>query len=150
MMEKLVQKHELWVKMAREICGDNYLADDLVSEMYLKLAELGNKEFNNHYVYLTIKHRYMDHLKEERHYAGLEHASNACAQENEPTQYENIALPDTLTWVEKQILLLRTEKSGRDIEEQYHINYQKVHRIEKRAKQKLEEWAKQYAVPATL
>ena len=33
MIEQLALKHDLWVKMARGICKDSYLADDLVSEM---------------------------------------------------------------------------------------------------------------------
>jgi len=39
MLEKLALKHDTWVKFARAICKDAYLADDLVSEMYLKFYE---------------------------------------------------------------------------------------------------------------
>lgn len=134
--------------MARGICKDDYLADDLVSEMYLKLSTV-NKEVNEAYVYYTIKSLYVVYLKDEKRYCDIGHAGTSVDQEPE-TPSQSIELPDTLTWVEKQILLLRTERSGRDIEKQYHINFQKVHRIEKRAKQKLEQWAKTYVEPVTL
>lgn len=146
MIEQLALHHQKWVNMARTICKDNYLADDLVSEMYIRLSN-HDKEVNDFYVYLTIKHRYMDHMKEEKQYASIESATDISAEEEEILL--SIELPDCITWVEKQILLLRQEKSGREIEKQYHINFQKVHRIEKKAKEKLEVWARTLQEPVT-
>lgn len=126
--------------MARGICKDDYLADDLVSDMYLKLAAY-NKDVNDYYVYYTIKHLFINHLREEKRFANIEAIENLPHDEAEMIN-PNRELPECLTWVEKQILLLRTEKSGRDIEKQYHINYQKVHRIENKAKAKVKAWVK--------
>lgn len=140
MLEKLALKHDLWVKMARGICKDAYLADDLVSEMYLKLSEY-DKELNEFYVYFAIKHLFINWIREEKKLQSVEIVDNILTFEH-VEEIENIELPDCITWVEKQILLLRQEYSGRDIAKQYHLHHVKVHRIEKQAKEKLKEWAK--------
>lgn len=140
MLEKLALKHDLWVKMAKGICKDAYLADDLVSEMYLKFSYY-DKEVNEFYVYYAIKHLYIDWLRSEKKQNKTDLIDNI-ATESE-SEFINIELPDCVTWVEKQILLLRQEYSGREIAQQYHLHHVKVHRIEKQAKEKLKEWAKE-------
>ncbi len=137
MLEKLSLKHELWVKMAKGICKDAYLADDLVSEMYLKFSDY-DKEVNDYYVYFAIKHLYISYLRAEKKYTSIDYDYI----ETESKQQKELNLPDCITWVEKQILLLRQNASGREIGKKYHIHYTKVHRIEKEAKVKLTEWAK--------
>lgn len=142
MLEKLALKHSLWVKMAKGICEDAYLADDLVSEMYLKFSEYDkDKEVNEFYVYYAIKHLYINHLREEKKFNTTELCFNLVS----PNEIEHIEieLPDCVTWVEKQILLLRQNHSCREIAKQYHIQYKKVNRIELKAKEKLKEWAKE-------
>lgn len=153
MLEQLALHHDKWLRMARFIMytltqgSGFYVAGDLVGEMYIKLYKC-DKEVNDTYVFLTLKSIYIDWLRAENktsklhdylQYAGMmEYENFELPEEAEPV----IELPDCLTWVEKQILLLRQTKSGRDIEKQYHINYQKVHRIENRAKEKLTAWVK--------
>lgn len=138
MLEKLALKHDTWVKYARQICKDAYLADDLVSEMYLRLMNC-DKEVNDWYVYFTIKHRYIDWISKENSFTEL--------SDNFVTYEENeritIELPDTISWVEKQILILRQSMSCREIEKQYKIHYLVIHRTEKKAKEKLKDWAKE-------
>ena len=155
MLKNLALKHDLWVRMARGLCKDNYLADDLVSEMYLKLSEYTDKDLNDYYVYYAIKHIYINQLRDNKKRSTFEMSlshlqENDCIDIEAVELYKQIDFPDCLTWVEKQILLLRQNHSGRDIQKQYHINYVRVHRIEKQAKQKLSEWAKQLEGPATL
>lgn len=139
MLEKLALKHDLWVKMARGICKDAYLADDLVSEMYLKLSEY-DKELNDFYVYFAIKHIFIDWLRSEKKLNQTDLQDNLIIFEELENERINIDIPNCVTWVEKQILLLRQEYSCREIAEQYHIHFLKVHRIEKEAKQKLKQW----------
>lgn len=141
MIEQLALKHDLWVKMATGICKDPYLADDLVSEMYLKLMDY-NKEVNDYYVYFTIKHIFINWIRQENRFTDLDCVSTHVTDDDYKS-HENAKLPDCLTWVEKQILILRQEQSSRDIEKQYRINYVKVHRIETKAKQKLTQWAEE-------
>lgn len=141
MIETLALKHELWVKMARGICKDSYLADDLVSEMYLKLNDY-NKPLNEYYVYFAIKSIYIEWLRSEKHYTSDEQLQNISVS-YEDVEHIDVTLPNCLTWVEKQILILRQDKSLMDINKQYHIHYKKVGRIENKAKEKLRVWATQ-------
>jgi DNA-directed RNA polymerase specialized sigma24 family protein len=152
MIQQLAIKHDIWVRMARGICRDAYMADDLVSEMYIKLHDLAerktNAAFNDPYVYHTMKHIFLnDFIKEKEKFIDLDERSVYAGAEEEPDKYTDLRIPDCITWVEKQILLLRQEISGREIERQYHINFQKVHRIEKKAKEKLEQWARNFVSP---
>lgn len=138
MLERLALKHDTWVKFARQICKDNYLADDIVSEMYLKFSQY-DKEINDWYVYFALKHLYLHWIKKESNFCEL--SGNFVYDESEARK--EIELPDNLSWVEKQVLILRQKFSCRDIEKKYHINYLKIHRIEKQAKEKLkQEWGK--------
>jgi hypothetical protein len=140
MLKKLALKHNLWVKMAKGICKDAYLADDLVSEMYLKFSEY-DKEVNDFYVYYAIKHIYINWLREEKKMPTTELNDNFVTFEEK--ERITIELPDCLTWVEKQILILRQDYSCREIEKQYHIQYKKVNRIELLAKEKCKQWIKE-------
>lgn len=147
MLEQLALHHDKWLRMANGICKDPVLAEDLVGDMYVKLSEY-DKEVNDPYVYYAIKHLFIDHVRAAKKTAELhahlqyEGMMYSTEPETQPELHNEIIFPDCLTWVEKQILLLRQTKSGRDIEKQYHINYQKVHRIENRAKEKLTAWVK--------
>lgn len=140
MLEKLALKHDTWVKMAKGICKDAYLADDLVSEMYLKFSSY-DKDLNDFYIYYAIKHIWINWLREEKKMPFVELTDNLLAHEE--NEIEEKEIPNCISWVEKQVLLLRQELSGRDIEKQYHINYQKIHRIENKAKEKLKIWVEE-------
>ena len=137
MLEILCKKHDLWLKMARGICKDAYLADDLVSEMYLKVKDY-NKDLNDYYIYFAIKHLYINYLRQENQYTSLTDSFHS--EENEEIEYE---LPNCITWVEKQILLLRQNNSCRDISKQYQIDFNKINRIERGAKLKIQLWLDQ-------
>jgi len=136
-LEELCKKHSLWLKMAKSICKDAYLADDLVSEMYLKFSNY-NKELNDYYIYFAIKHLYINYLRNEKQYTSIVDSFNFIDEEQ--TVYE---LPNCITWVEKQVLLLRQTHSCRDISKQYQINKDKINRIERDAKLKIKLWLDQ-------
>jgi len=165
MLEKLALKHSLWLKMAKSICKDAYLADDLVSEMYLKVSDY-DKELNDYYIYFTIKHLYINHIREEEKFSSIEffidNSENEGWDDNRGTYWSKIRsglansvidfeendtiqleLPNCITWVEKQILLLRQNHSCRDISKQYQINKDKINRIERDAKLKIKIWLDQ-------
>lgn len=133
--------------MAFGICKDAYLAEDLVSEMYLKLA---NKEgqVNKYYVFATLRSIFIDQYHEGNKRKKVEASYFDLNSDNKPSfeNFDEVAkeykIRDCISWKEEQILLLRQERSGRDIEKQYNIHYVKVHRIEKEAKKKLQEWVK--------
>jgi len=136
MLEILCKKHDLWLKMAKGICKDPYLADDLVSEMYLKFKDY-DKDLNDYYIYFAIKHLYINYLRAEKQYTSITDSFNY-----EETEREEQELPNCITWVEKQILLLRQNHSCRDISKQYQIDFNKINRIERKAKLKIEEYLK--------
>ena len=138
MLEILSKKHELWVKMARGICHDNYIADDIVSEMYLKLKDY-DKELNDVYIYFALKSCFIDWIRNEKKTESTELLDIRFQEEEE----ENfLKIPDFLTWTEKQILILRYDHSLRDIEKIYKINYRTVARIQAKAKAKIDAWKK--------
>lgn len=141
MLERLSLKHSLWVKMAKGICKDAYLADDLVSEMYIKFSEYDkDKEVNDYYVYFAIKHLYINYLRDEKKFQMVELHENIMDIEVTDVIHLDIKECKDLTWVDREILLKRTEMSGREIGNKYHLNYQSVHRIENKAKEKLKIW----------
>lgn len=158
MIKEIAAKHDKWVNIALTICKDRSTAEDLVSEMYLKLLEnnlLEDKEsINSSYIRKTLNSIYLNQLKvkekvrdSEKGYYEQATSTGADFEYFDVTK-KDAELPNCLTWVEKQVLILRQTKSGRDIEKQYHINYQKVHRIENQAKAKLEEWARKLGASA--
>jgi hypothetical protein len=172
MLEKLALKHSLWLKMAKSICKDAYLADDLVSEMYLKVSDY-NKELNDYYIYFTIKHLFIIWLREEKNRqtddvfycldernVGTERLASKSKQVKSKTYLDycedgnldyiennELELPNCITWVEKQILLLKQNNSSYEIAKRYHIHYKKVQRIEQEAKQKIKLWQKEQRNP---
>lgn len=134
MIEKLALKHDLWVKMAKGICKDAYLADDIVSEMYLKLQNY-DKELNDFYIYVTLKSCYIDWIRTENRLPKCDLIDNII--QDDEVEESIYKVPDCLTWTEKQILTLRYDKSLREIEKQFKISHMTISRIEKKAKAKI-------------
>ena len=136
MLEKLSLKHDLWLKMAYGICKDKYLADDIVSEMYIKLSNY-SKELNDFYIYVTLKSCFINWIREDKKIETTELIDNIIINEEDVEIIYKV--PDCLTWSEKQILILRYDKSLRDIEKQYKLSHMTVSRIEQKALNKV--WA---------
>jgi len=65
MLETLCLKDKYWRKIAYNICKDKMMADDLVSEMYLKLANC-KKDINDFYVIVTIKNLFLTEIKNKK------------------------------------------------------------------------------------
>ena len=62
MLEVLAKKDSYWRSIAFNICKDRMLADDLVSEMYIRLMDC-KKEINDFYVIVTIKNIFLQEIK---------------------------------------------------------------------------------------
>lgn len=62
-IEELVNENTLWFKYALEISNDILIANEILSDMYLQLIVLKNKqpykEFSKAYVYKSLKHFYI-------------------------------------------------------------------------------------------
>lgn len=79
-LDLLYRKHNEWLrKVAWNLCEDVEMVDDLVSELYLYLAEKPNEKlyyhdgtFNLQYCNSFIKSRFINKLKLEKRYADKE------------------------------------------------------------------------------
>jgi DNA-directed RNA polymerase specialized sigma24 family protein len=154
MLQELSKNHQEWLQIALHICKDSYLAQDLVQEMYLKLNRYPpKKEINNFYIYVTIKHIYYDHLKEEKQYTEIN--ERILKQPEDETHKAYHAILDRLEeelndlyWYDRELLLKKLEKSPRVIQMETKINHRHIYRncqkTEEELKSKLEQDFKQY------
>lgn len=138
MLQEISKKHSLWLKMAYGICKDTELAKDIVQDMYIKVSDI-QKELNDYYIYYILRSIFIDITRKEKKRLKAETNYNYINIEQEQEEQKQVP-KNVLTWVEEQILIHRYDKSCRDIEKQFNINFLKVHRIEKTAKQKIKEW----------
>lgn len=131
MLEILAQKDALWRKIAFKICKDRMLADDLVSEMYLKLSNC-TKEINDFYVIRTIRNLFLDHIKSKNN-VSIDNFHNLVENNNtfEADDYELSIIQDCekLSYLQNGLLKESYDLSVRQISEKYqHINYGLIHR----------------------
>jgi len=66
------QLHELakldtyWRKLALKMCGCPILADDIVQDMYLKVAGNPPPKWNKRYIYRVLNSVFIDHIRKQR------------------------------------------------------------------------------------
>jgi hypothetical protein len=71
MLNKLAKHHNYWLKILSNLGADEYLANELVQQMYLKLhdkkgIEFGDNDVNKYYVYRTLYSLYIQYYKDLR------------------------------------------------------------------------------------
>jgi len=80
MIELLSKYHKLWISMGISMGIPNYLVDDIVHDMYLRLNKYiknpkkimyNENDINKFYVYITIKNLYNDYLKQKNKHRTL-------------------------------------------------------------------------------
>ena len=147
MLEKLSKRNDDWRNLAYRICGDYDLAQDLVQQMYLKLADY--KRVNDAMVAITIKNLWLDLLKKKNREVGIDSFHSLPYGENtfEPSdkQIEYLNRFDDLPMVQKELIQESFDKSTREIGREFNINYCYVHRqIHKGLKKILKEDYKEY------
>lgn len=134
MLNELAKHHQEWLNIAYHICKDRYLADDLVQEMYLKIHKRNlQKEVNNWYIYVTIKHLFFDHLKQENQYTEINERTLEQAENVTDSAYFSLLDRldeelDDLHWYKKRLIIEKQIKSPRTIQEETSINYQHIYR----------------------
>jgi DNA-directed RNA polymerase specialized sigma24 family protein len=64
-LAELAKKDAQWRKMAFQICKDKDLADELVQEMYLKLAYNTNL-IKDGYIYTVLRNLFYDYTKSNK------------------------------------------------------------------------------------
>jgi len=147
MLERLSKRNEEWRNLAYRICGNYDHAQDLVQQMYLKLADY--KRVNDAMVAITIKNLWLDLLKKKNREVGINSFHSLSYGENtfEPSdkQIEYLNRFDDLPMVQKELIQESFDKSTREIGREFNINYCYVHRqIHKGLKKILKEDYKEY------
>jgi DNA-directed RNA polymerase specialized sigma24 family protein len=124
-----------WRKMAFQICKDKDLADELVQEMYLKLAYNTNL-IKDGYIYTVLRNLFYDYTKSNKDI--LVDFSNIEIEDIEyiePVDY--IQLMKGLTWYERTMFELSTLVGQRELSRQTGIHIQTIHRISKKVKNQI-------------
>ena len=125
LLDKLVKDDARWRMIALKLCGNKEMADDLVQDMYLKVAEY--KSINASFVYKTIKSLYIDNLRERKNARIEEHNYLECTDKSfEPNDYEQDILNkfDELYWTDQDLIRESYDRSMRQIQKMYPmINY---------------------------
>jgi DNA-directed RNA polymerase specialized sigma24 family protein len=143
MLQELSKKDKLWRNIAFNICKNKFLADEIVQEMYLRFHRNPKDEVNDYYVALVLKSVYLNMLKEKTN-ASINsfHYIEDTNIDFEPNDKEQAILDeiDNLTWTQKELLAEVYDRSYREIESIYNINYGYSYLQVKKAKEKV--WQK--------
>lgn len=134
-LAELAKKDAQWRKMAYQICKDKDLADELVQEMYLKLAYNTNL-IKDGYIYTVLRNLFYDYTKSNKDI--LIDFSNIEIEDVEyvePMDY--FQLMKGLTWYERTMFELSTLVGQRELSRQTGIHIQTIHRVNKMVKIKL-------------
>ena len=134
-LAELAKKDAQWRKMAFQICKDKDLADELVQEMYLKLAYNTNL-IKDGYIYTVLRNLFYDYTKSNKDI--LIDFSNIEIEDIEyvePMDY--FQLMKGLTWYERTMFELSTLVGQRELSRQTGIHIQTIHRVNKMVKSKI-------------
>jgi len=132
MLEQLAKRDKDWRRIAFNICKDKTLSDDLVQEMYLKMADC-TKEINEYYVIRVMINLFKDNLKEQKRFTELTDTIKVSAFKFEFDDKEQSFI-NGLKWWEKELLELSHDNSCGQIEREYKIHRKFVERILKKTK----------------
>ena len=132
MLELLAKKDNYWRQIAYKICKDKYLADDIVNDMYLKLAD-NEKAKNDFYVVIVIRNLFIDTTK-ERKYITIDENFTKEVNSNYELDDNELQLIDSLEWWERDLIELSHDYSLRELGKKLNINYAFIHRTIKRVR----------------
>ena len=129
-----------WRSIALKITKNEAHADDIVQDMYLKLADK-EEGVTDYYITLTLKSIFIDNYRKKENklnYAGQLEQYREIEDNNddfEATDKEQELLDkiDSLSYTQKELLEESYDRSLRDIGDTYNINYVYVHRQIKKA-----------------
>lgn len=140
MLNHLAKKDSKWREIALIICKDKMLADDIVQDMYLKLAN-NKKQINDFYVIIVMRNLFLDNIKKEKLKISLEVCYN---YENQTNTFEvddqQQKIIDNLYWVAKEYLTMSFDMSIRKMAKELNTNYGFIYRTMKNEKDKI--WQK--------
>lgn len=135
MIEQLSKRDQEWRLIARKICGNQSLADDIVQDMYLAIYKAQPKAVNSSYIYRTIQNLYINHIKSS--------PTNIEIEEHHLKSFENDGFTDKeleildkasqLKWHQKEFIKESYDRSYREIDKEYNISYAYIYRESKKA-----------------
>jgi DNA-directed RNA polymerase specialized sigma24 family protein len=132
-LELLAKKDKYWREIAFKICKDKYLADDLVNDMYLQLAE--NKTYDSTkgdwYIIIVIRNLFINHTKQRVEFS-IDDVIIKETQNYFEIDDNELELIKGLKWWERELLELSYDHSLRDLGEKLNINYAFIYRTIKR------------------
>jgi RNA polymerase sigma factor (sigma-70 family) len=137
LLHQLAKKDSKWREIALKICKDKMLADDIVQEMYLKLAN-NKKQINDFYVIIVIRNLFIDHIKKQSANVSINNFYNLTEEENtfeiDDQQKEII---DSIYWVARDYFIMNYDMSLREMAKVLNTNYAFIYRTMKKAKDKI-------------
>jgi RNA polymerase sigma factor (sigma-70 family) len=137
LLHQLAKKDSKWREIALKICKDKMLADDIVQEMYLKLAN-NKKQINDFYVIIVIRNLFIDHIKKQSANVSINNFYNFTEEENtfeiDDQQKEII---DSIYWVARDYFIMNYDMSLREMAKVLNTNYAFIYRTMKKAKDKI-------------
>lgn len=129
MIEELSKRDSEWRKIALKICGNKFMADDLVNDMYLKLYNLDLKKANKAYVSYCIYHLWINKIKKEKINISIDDLKEIQIQSQDNTEVrlriDNIL--NELGLLDREILLHTHEKSLRKTSKELSMCHVKLH-----------------------
>lgn len=137
MLEKLAIKDKQWRQIAFKICKDKMWADDLVNEMYLKLAN-NTKEINDFYVIVTIKNLFLQEIKNKKTVC-IDNFYNFTTNADFEPDDKQLEVLQNVYWVAKEYILMNETKSLREMAKELNTDYSYIHRVIKNEKLKWQE-----------
>ena len=139
MLEHLAKKDQLWRQTDFNICKCKDLADELTNLMYLRIYNYNTPidKLTENYVCWVIYNLFRDHCKKKPHIS-LDKFYDIADEEVTDTfsdeDLEILSKAKELKWWEQQLLVHSYDKSLRQIEKEFNINYQFVRRHTNKAK----------------
>lgn len=148
-LNDISKKDKYWRNISLAICKDKNLSDDIVQEMYLKVFEL-DKEITDYYVIIIIKNLFLDYCRKKNYDTSLDEVYNLSIDnsiyEINDDDYFILQKANNLKWWRKKLLEENYDKSLREIEKEFKINYGFIYRELVKARKEIlgEKYNKKY------
>lgn len=154
-LEKLFDKHKTWCNIVRSFGCKEDMVEDIVQDMYLKIAKLlkkgtdityGEDDVNYFYIYKTLTSIFLDYVRRNKRIAEYDfelYETTDSAQVDYLKNYEKIldSLND-LYWYDRKVYeIVDSGESIRELSKKtgiaYHSLYNTYRKVKKHLKDKL-------------
>ena len=139
----LAKKDKLWRQISFNISKDDYLKDELTNLMYLRIYDyqIPVEKLTENYIGFVIYNLFRDYCKRKKHIS-LDSLFNIAADEVKVNDFTDAELKilnqaENIEWWKKELLIHSYDKSLRQIEDEFNINYMFVYRHINIAKKQL-------------